>query len=227
MNAMILAAGRGARLRPLTDRIPKPLVEVGGVTLLERHLRRLAAAGIETVVINLGWLGEQIAERVGSGQDFGLSVAYSPEFDGILDTGGAIRRALPLLGDDPFWVLNGDVFTDFSPRAAELDDGTDAHLVLIETPEYRPNGDFGLVDDRVSNHAPPLHTFSGIACYRPGFFRAESVRPFSVVPLLRAAADQGRMSGELYAGEWADIGTPERLQSLNARVRSRSASEER
>ena len=219
---MILSAGRGARLRPLTDTLPKPLVEIGGQTLLELHLQRLAAANVRTVVINLGWLGEQIAERVGSGRRFGVNVIYSREHDEVLDTGGGIVRALPMLGDDPFWVLNGDVYTDYELRPLVMPSTADARLVLVPTPDYRPNGDFGLDDGLVRNEGAPLHTFSGIACYRPRFFAGRVAERFSIVPLLRAAADAGRMTGELYEGEWADIGTPERLQDLQRRVANQS-----
>ena len=215
MKAMILAAGRGERLRPITDRTPKPLVEVGGVSLLERHLRNLAASGVKHVVINLGWLGEQIVERVGSGAAFDLQVSYSPEYDEILDTGGGIRRALPLLGDDPFWVINGDILTDFALTVPALADDCDAHLVLVTNPAHKPIGDFDLIDGRILNAERPSYTYSGIACYRPAFFAGSAVERFSVVPLLRAAADRGRLSGQLYEGFWADVGTPERLAELD------------
>lgn len=214
MNAMILAAGRGERLRPITDRLPKPLVEINGVSLLERHLQRLAAAGVGHVVINLGWLGERIVDRIGSGAAFGLQVSYSPEYDQILDTGGGIRRALPMLGEEPFWVINGDILTDFEIAAPSLADEIDAHLVLVENPAHRSQGDFGLIDGRVLNAAQPSFTYSGIACYRPAFFAGLPVERFSVVPLLRAAADQRRLSGQLFGGFWADVGTPQRLAEL-------------
>lgn len=217
MPAMILAAGRGERLRPITDSCPKPLVTVRGRSLLERHLDRLAEAGIERAVINLGWLGEQIAERVGSGDRYGVRVSYSPETEGILDTGGGIRRALPMLGNDPFWVLNGDIFTDFPLRAPQLDDDVLGHLLLVPRPAHRPVGDFDLVDGKVRNGEQPEFTYAGIAIYRPEIVAAEPVEAFSIVPFLRAAADSGRLSGEVYHGEWEDVGTPERLAGLNAR----------
>ena len=216
MPAMILAAGRGERLRPITDSCPKPLVTVRGQSLLERHLYRLADAGIERVVVNLGWLGEQIAERVGSGERYGVRVSYSPENDGILDTGGGIRRALPMLGADPFWVLNGDIYTDFPLRPPQLDDGLLGHLVLVPRPAHRPVGDFDLVDGKVRNGSDPAYTYAGIAIYRPEIVAAEPVEAFSIVPFLRAAADDGRLSGEIYRGAWVDVGTPERLAGLNA-----------
>lgn len=214
MAAMILAAGRGERLRPISDTTPKALLEVDGVSLLDQHLRRLAAAGIKTVVINLGWLGEQIAERTGSGQQFGLQVIYSPEYDNILDTGGGIQRALSLLGSAPFWVINADVYTDMplpneKPRADSL-----AHLVLVPTPAYKANGDFELRDGKVRNSDNQDLTYSGIAIYRPEFFAGSGRGRFSVVPLLRAAADRGQLDGSVYEGIWEDVGTPERLHAL-------------
>ena len=216
MNAMILAAGRGERLRPITDRTPKPLVEVGGITLIERHLRRLADAGVATVVINLGWLGEQIVDRLGSGAEFGLQIVYSPEYDQVLETGGGIRRALPVLGDEPFWVLNGDVLTDIRLDVPPLEEGCDGHLVLVPTPAHRARGDFDLRDGKVRNAASPPYTFSGVACYRPEFLADQPCERFPLAPLLIEAADQGRLSGTLYEGQWADIGTPERLAEIDS-----------
>ena len=213
MKAMILAAGRGERLRPLTDDIPKALVPVHGKSLLERHLEALANAGIQKVVINLGWLGEQIVERVGGGAAYGLQVSYSPEYDNILDTGGGIRRALPLLGDEPFWLVNADILTDFDFSSDHTGAGN-AHLVLVPTPSYKPRGDFDLADGKVRNEAPRL-TYSGIARYRSSFFAGTENGRFSVVPMLRKAADEGRLSGSLYEGLWADVGTPQRLDALN------------
>jgi MurNAc alpha-1-phosphate uridylyltransferase len=215
MIAMILAAGRGERLRPVTDTMPKPLVEVGGVSLLERHLKALAKGGVSTVIINLGWLGEQIAERIGSGSQFGLQVCYSPEYDQILETGGGIRRALPLLGSEPFWVLNSDTYTDFLIPDLALADDCLGHLVLVPTPKDKSNGDFDLVDGKIRNADEPRYTFSGFACYRPEFFAGKAVERFSVVPLLRKAAELGQLSGEIYAGRWVDIGTPQKLSDIN------------
>lgn len=213
MKAMILAAGRGERLRPLTDEIPKALVPVHGKSLLERHLESLANAGIRKVVINLGWLGEQIVERVGGGRAYGLQVSYSPEYDNILDTGGGIRRALPLLGDEPFWLVNADILTDFDFSSEHAGVGN-AHLVLVPTPDYKPRADFDLVDGKAINE-PPRLTYSGIARYDSSFFAGTDSGRFSVVPLLRKAADEGRLSGSLYEGLWADVGTPQRLDALN------------
>lgn len=215
MDAMILAAGRGERLRPITDTVPKALVEVGGISLLERQLQRLADAKIETVVINLGWFGEQIAERIGSGQQFGLQVVYSPEYDNILDTGGGIKRALPVIGSAPFWVMNADVYTDMVLPKVKLDTASVAHLVLVPTPAHKDFGDFELRDGKVRNSDNQDLTFSGIAFYRPEFFAGSDDGRFSVVPLLRATADRGELDGSLYEGIWQDVGTPERLAALN------------
>lgn len=214
---MILAAGRGERMRPITDSTPKALIEVQGKSLLERHLERVRTAGIETVVINLGWLGKQIAERIGGGQAYGLNVIYSPEGDNILETGGGIHRALPMLGRDPFLVINADIHTDMplppeAPAANEL-----GHLVLVPTPENKEHGDFDLDDSRVVDNVSSGLTFSGVAVYRPEFFADCEPGRFPLAPLLRSAARAGRLGGSLYEGYWEDVGTPERLTELNRR----------
>ena len=216
MIAMILAAGRGERLRPVTESIPKSLVEVGGQALLERHLRSLAKGGVETVVINLGWLGDQITERIGSGGEFGLNVVYSQEGDNILETGGGIHRALPVLGTDPFLVINADIYTDMPLPDVQLGDDDMAHLVCVPVPEDKTRGDFAIVDGRIRNDGEPMFTFSGVSIYRPEFFTGCTPGRFSVVPMLRAAADADRISGSIYSGLWRDVGTPERLAELNA-----------
>lgn len=212
---MILAAGRGERLRPITDEIPKALVEVNGEVLLERHLKTLSQAGVGTVVINLGWRGEQIVERVGSGSKFGLEIIYSPENDNVLETGGGIHRALPVLGKDPFWVVNADTYTDFRLHQVILEDSMLGHLILVPTPEHRECGDFDLVDGLVSSGGTRPLTYSGIALYRPELLAEQDAGRFSLVPLMREAADSGRLSGSVYEGLWEDIGTPERLAKLN------------
>ena len=217
MAAMILAAGRGERLRPISDTTPKALVEVAGISVLEQQLQRLADARIETVVINLGWHGEQIAERIGSGQQYGLQVIYSPEYDNILDTGGGINRALLLIGNEPFWVINADIFTDIALPNVKLDADSLAHLVLVPTPAHKESGDFELRDGKVRNSDHQDLTYSGIAFYRPEFFAESGGGRFSVVPLLREAADRGQLDGSLYEGIWEDVGTPERLEALNAK----------
>jgi len=213
--AMILAAGRGERLRPVTDRIPKALVRVRGEALLDRHLAALRAAGIGTVVINLGWLGEAIVEHVGSGAAWGIDVVYSPEGDDILETGGGIRRALPLLGEQPFLVINADVYTGMPLPLRELAADDLAHLMLVPTPAAREHGDFDLVGDRVRNGERPEFTFAGVALYRPAFFADREPGRFPLAPMLRAAAETGGLRGEVYRGPWDDVGTPERLAALN------------
>lgn len=219
MRAMILAAGRGERLRPLTDTLPKSLVEVQGQSLLERHLQHIRAAGIKKVVINLGWLGEQIAQRVGSGARYGIDVTYSPEGDNILETGGGIHKALPMLGGEPFLVVNADVFTDMPVPEIDLASDAVGHLVLVPTPAYREHGDFSLRKGIIGNE--PELTFSGVAIYRPEFFEDCKPGRFSIVPMLRAAADEQRLTGSIYEGTWADIGTPERLASLESGTQQR------
>ena len=215
MIAMILAAGRGERLRPLTESMPKALVEVRGRSLLERHLDAVKAAGVDTVVINLGWLGEQIADRIGSGSHYGLAVVYSPEGEDILETGGGIQRALPMLGNDPFLVVNADVFTDM-PLPLVLPDDSDGHLILVPKPAYKDQGDFDLTNGRVANAETPSLTFSGIAIYRPEFFAECEPGRFPLAPMLRSAADASRLTGSIYNGVWEDVGTPQRLEELNA-----------
>jgi MurNAc alpha-1-phosphate uridylyltransferase len=212
---MILAAGRGERLRPITDEIPKALVEVKGESLLERHLKAMAEAGVTTVVINLGWLGEQIVERIGSGSKFGLQVIYSPEYDNVLDTGGGIHHALPLLGKDPFWVVNADTYTDFQLQDLVLSKNTLGHLILVPTPGHRKHGDFDLIDGLVRNGPDRELTYSGIALYRPEMLAGQKAGRFSLVPLMREAADRGQLTGSLSEGVWEDIGTADRLARLN------------
>jgi len=211
---MILAAGKGERLRPVTDSVPKAMVEVRGETLLERHLRLVKHAGIDTVVINLGWLGAQIVERVGSGAAYGLNVVYSPEGENILETGGGIHRALPILGRDPFLVINADIYTDMPVPSCALQRSDVGRLVMVPTPAYRERGDFALQGDRVRNQGEELLTFSGVAIYRPELFEGCSPGRFPLAPLLRDAADAGRLGGTLYDGFWRDVGTPERLSEL-------------
>jgi len=215
MKAMILAAGRGERLRPLTDTVPKALVEVRGRSLLERHLESLCDAGIEDVVINLGWHGEQIRERIGSGSKYGLSIAYSDEGQNVLETGGGIHNALHLLGSDPFLVANADIFTDMPVPNVNLAENALGHLVLVPSPAYRDAGDFDLVDGLVRNAESPTLTYGGVAMYRPEIFDGCDAGRFSIVPILRQAADDGRLQGSLYEGHWADVGTPERLSALH------------
>ena len=214
--AMILAAGRGERMRPLTDALPKPLLEVRSKALIEYHLERLARAGISQVVVNLAWLGPMIRDRLGDGARYGVRIAYSEESPRALETGGGIFRALPLLGPRPFLVLNGDVFTDFPVAGAALGADRDAHLVLVPNPPQHGRGDFGLVDGLAVPSAPVQHTFSGIAVYRPQFFADCVGGAFPLKPLLLRSMAARRCSAELYRGLWEDVGTPERLAALNA-----------
>jgi len=214
MRAMILAAGRGERLRPLTDTTPKPLLEAGGKSLIAHHIEALAAAGFREVVINLSHLGETIRARLGDGSTFGLNIHYSAEPPGALDTGGGIRQALPLLGNAPFAVINGDVYTDYPLarlRAVKCDH---AHLVLVANPAHNTDGDFGLQGGYVTPEARPRYTFSGISVYHPRFFDSSATGRFSVVPMLREAMARRQVTGELYKGAWHDIGTMERLEAL-------------
>lgn len=213
---MILAAGRGERMRPLTDRTPKPLLPVGGRPLIEHHLRRLAAAGYRDVVINLAWLAAQIREALGDGQRFGLRIHYSEETQGALETAGGIRHALPLLGDAPFLVVNGDIWCDHPLTPHDPGDAL-AHLVLVDNPAQHPQGDFALHDGRVEDIGARRLTFSGIGYYRPELFAGLSDGPQPLAPLLRRTMAQGLVSGEHHRGTWIDVGTPQRLQALDAR----------
>lgn len=211
MKAMILAAGRGERLRPLTDSLPKPLVPLAGKPLLGWHLERLARAGFEEVVVNVSWLGHQLMEVVGDGSDFGIAVSYSDEGDNALETGGGILQALPLLGDEPFLVINGDIFTDF-PLNKLAPTTMLAHLVLVPNPPHNPGGDFALHGPRVVEQGE-LHTFSGIGVYHPDLFKKCIPGKFPLAPLLRQAIAAGRVSGELWRGNWHDLGTLARYRA--------------
>lgn len=214
MKAMILAAGRGERMRPLTDATPKPLLTVRGRPLIEHHFAALARAGITELVVNLGWLGERIRDHVGDGRRFGVHVAWSEEGYPPLETGGGIERALPLLGNEPFWLVNGDVFCDYPFRALVLPPGTLAHLVLVPNPPQHPGGDFALVAGRVGNASAGRLTYSGLAVIDPRLLAGSRPGRFPLAPLLRAAADRSEVTGELFAGPWSDVGTPERLAQL-------------
>jgi MurNAc alpha-1-phosphate uridylyltransferase len=209
---MILAAGRGERLRPLTDRVPKPLLPVAGKPLIMHHLEGLSRAGFDEVVVNLSWLGEQIRELLGDGADLGLSIRYSEEAE-ALETAGGIVQALPQLGER-FVVVNADIFTDYDFACLHRADSA-AHLVLVNNPGHNPHGDFSLEGSRVGNGGSPQYTFSGIAQYRREFFAGLEPGKRALAPLLRAAADRGEVSGELFTGAWTDIGAPERLARLN------------
>jgi MurNAc alpha-1-phosphate uridylyltransferase len=225
MKAMILAAGRGERLRPLTDRLPKPLIEVGGKPLIVWHLERLAAAGFGEVVINLSHLGERIEQSLGDGREWGVALAYSKEPE-PLETAGGLAFARARLGEDPFLLVNGDVYCEHplaALRARQLDSAL-AHLVLVPNPAFRPGGDFSLHAERVGNGAAPRYTYAGVAVISPRL--VDAVAPgtrAALAPLLRAAADAGRVSGELYEGIWTDVGTAGRRAALDARLRAAAA----
>lgn len=212
MKAMILAAGRGERLRPLTDSIPKPLVRVGEQTLIDTHLQSLAQSGIEEVIINTAWLSEQIVQHLGDGAQHGVRISYSHEPSGALDSGGGIHKALPLLGTAPFLVINADILTDFPFSSLSLPTGMLAHLVLVENPDWHPDGDFQLSNGQITCRESPCLTFSGIAVYHPDLFVHCHAGRFSVVPLLELAMHNGQLSGELWTGRWHDTGTHERLR---------------
>lgn len=214
MRAMILAAGRGERLRPLTDTTPKPLLEVGGKLLIEYHLENLAKAGFREVVINLSHLGDKIRDTLGNGSAWELNIHYSPEPPGALGTGGGIKQALPLLGEAPFAVINGDVFTTYPLARLRAIKCDHSHLVLVPNPPHHPNGDFILQGGYVNESTEPRYTFSGISIYHPRFFNASPTGSFSVVPLLQAAMAKQQVTGQLYRGVWHDIGTIERLEAL-------------
>jgi MurNAc alpha-1-phosphate uridylyltransferase len=209
---MILAAGRGERLRPLTDRIPKPLLPIAGEPLIVHQLRWLARAGVGDVVINLHHLGEAIAATLGDGAAFGVRIAYSRETD-RLETGGGIVQALPLLGAQPFLVLNGDIWTDFPFARLRIGHGDLVHLVLVEKPAHRSDGDFGLIGDRVTR-TQRSHVYCGISLLHPNLFDAAPAGPFSLRDLLFDAADAGRAGGETWGGRWIDIGTHDQLDAV-------------
>ena len=218
---MILAAGRGERLRPLTDATPKPLVEAAGKPLIAWHLENLARSGFREIVVNLSHLGEDLRETLGDGQAWGVNIHYSPEPPGALETGGGIVQALPLLGSSPFLVINGDIWTDFpfgSLRAVKCDR---VHLVLVPNPEGKAEGDFAIETARVRNRGRVMHTFSGIAVYHPRLFANCKPGRYSVVPLLRDTIDSHLVTGELYTGPWHDAGTLERLEFLRRELEGR------
>lgn len=218
MKAMVLAAGRGERMRPLTDRLPKPLLPVGGQPLVAHHLAALAEAGYRDVVMNCAWLGEVLRAALGDGREWGVNITYSPEPWPALDTGGGIFQALSLLGPDPFLLVNGDTWFDLPLEGMALPDGMLGHLVLVPNPAHNPAGDFGLVDGRVLPDAAVRYTYSGLAVLAPALFAGCHPGRFPLAPLLRGAAGEGRISGKLHDGFWTDVGTPERLYALRARL---------
>lgn len=220
MKAMILAAGRGERMRPLTDHTPKPLLHVGGKALIVWHLENLAKAGFKEVIINHAHLGSQIESALGDGSNWNLHIRYSPE-ETALETAGGIANALPLLTDNdanrqPFLVVNGDIFTDMDFASIQLRPNMLAHLVLIDNPPQHPKGDFAIENAFLANTGLQMYTFSGVGVYHPDLFDGVSKgNPAKLAPLLRQAIEQSKASAEYYSGVWHDIGTPERLNALN------------
>lgn len=212
MKAMILAAGRGERLRPLTDETPKPLIEVGARSLIGHHLHALAAGGFEDVVINVAYRGEQIVAALGDGSAWGLRLHYSRETPGELDTGGGIRQALPLLGEAPFALISADVFTDYDYARLQERRHADAHCVLVDNPEHHARGDFGLVDGWLVDRDPRL-TYAGIGVFDPRRFAARDTQRFALSVVIREALAAGRASGEHHQGEWIDVGRPSALEA--------------
>lgn len=214
MKAMILAAGRGERMRPLTDHTPKPLLQVAGRPMIEYTIETLVTAGFEEIIINLSYLGDQIKQQLGDGQRFNTCIHYSDEGDSPLETAGGIQHALPLLGDQPFAVVNGDIACDF-PYETLLDINVKlAHLVLIPNPPHHPQGDFGLDQGIVNQHSRKRYTFSGIGLYHPDLYAPYPPGKLKLAQVLNAVLDSKRITGELYKGFWLDVGTQERLQAL-------------
>lgn len=216
---MLLAAGRGERMRPLTDETPKPLLGVAGRPLIVHLIEMLVREGFRELIINHAWHGAQIEQRLGDGGKFGASIVYSREPEDALETGGGIRHALPLLGGDPFVAVNADIWTDFP--FARLPDSLDdlAHLVLVDNPGHHPGGDFTLDGSRVGDGEGHRFTFSGIGVYRPELFAELPEGRFPLAPILYGACRDGRVSGEHYRGQWCDVGTPQRLDLLDQRLR--------
>jgi N-acetyl-alpha-D-muramate 1-phosphate uridylyltransferase len=229
MKAMILCAGRGERMRPLTDATPKPLLPIAGKPLVQYHIEKLAQAGITEIVINHAWLGEQVETVLGDGSQWGVVIRYSAEGE-ALETAGGIIKALPLLGEDPFIVVNGDVWCDYPFEKLLALRPEKAHLVLVANPEHNPQGDFTLTEDGLLlDQGEKKFTFSGVSVMNPVLFseliceldsgRGNGIMPLA--PLLREAMARQQVSGELYQGEWVDVGTPERLATLDQSVRNK------
>ncbi|MBK8182443.1 MAG: nucleotidyltransferase family protein [Candidatus Competibacteraceae bacterium] len=225
MKAMILAAGRGERMRPLTDHTPKPLLVVASKPLIVHHMEALRAAGITELVINTGHLAEQLPAALGTGLDWGVQITYSPEPPDALETGGGIFQALPLLGSQPFLVVNGDVWTDYPFGGLAMTPTGLAHLVLVNNPPHHPQGDFCLENNRgrVGAFGVQRLTFSGISVLRPELFAGCTPGRFPLGPLLRRAMGDGAVTGEHYTGAWRDIGTPQRLAELDRELQQQAA----
>ena len=216
MKAMILAAGYGKRLRPLTDHTPKPLLPIGGKPMIVHHLEKISNSGIKEVVINLGHLGSKIPQSLGNGSTWGLSIEYSDEGPDPLETGGGMTKALPLLESETFLLVNGDVWTDldFSSIPSSLSENDQAMLFLVDQPGWREKGDFKLDGNRVQESDSPDLLYAGIALYHPSILDGAKVEKFSIVPRLKKAIQEDRVAGRKIVGEWDDVGTPERLSAL-------------
>ena len=214
---MILAAGHGTRMKPLTDHTPKPLLKVGGKPLIVWHIEKLKRAGFKDIIINIAWLGDQIPKALGDGSQFGVHLHYSDEqADGALETAGGIIKALPFFDNKPFLVVNGDVWCDYEyNNIITLKDNQLAHLVLVNNPEHNPGGDFSLSNQTVKTEGEKKLTFSGIGYYHPDLFTEFPQGKRPLAPLLRKAMDNNKVSGESFTGDWRDIGTPERLKQLD------------
>lgn len=213
-TALILAAGRGERLKPLTDTKPKALCLVNEIPLIEHHIQHLVRAGIQRIVINHAYLGGLIRRRLGNGQAWNIHILYSPEPPGALETGGGIFNALPLLGTDPFIVVNADIYCDYDYAHLSLPETSLAHLILVNKPIYYRAGDFGLTETNWLENKKH-YTFAGVACYHPALFKHCKPGRYSLTPLLRTLAKQQHATGELHEGIWLDIGSLERLRQAN------------
>ena len=218
MKAMVLAAGRGERMRPLTDHTPKPLLVAGGKPLIAWHLEALGRAGVHEVIVNLSWLAPQLRAALGDGRQFGVQIQYSEEGSPPLETGGGIFHALPLLGPAPFLVVNGDTFTDIDVSALQLSAAADARLVMVSNPPQHPQGDFVLEGERLVVGAGPTLTYSGTGIFSPTLFAGCTAGRFPLLPLLKRAIAAGRLQGQHHTGLWLDIGTPERLTALRVQL---------
>lgn len=218
MKAMILAAGRGERMRPLTDTVPKPLLQVGGKPLIAYTIELLKAGGIDEIVVNYAHLGQQIVDYLGDGNEFGVSIQYSDESSGALETGGGIYKALSLLDDRPFVVINSDVWTDFPIERLPRELPGLAHLVMVDNPSHHADGDFYLEQTMVNLNQGRKLTFSGIGVYSPRLFDGVTGNKFPLAPILRDAIVKKQVTGEYYQGKWLDVGTPERLEALNEQI---------
>ena len=213
MKAMILAAGRGERMRPLTNTTPKALLVVRGKPLIEYHIEALVRAGIRDIVINLAWLGEQVRFHLGQGEKYGANIVYSDEGCFALETGGGILKALPLLGNAPFWVVNADIYTDFEFSARRLEDGMLAHLVMVRNPDHNARGDFALIDGRIGLHDAPAFTFSGLSVIHSDLLRGVGTGTFRLAPLLTGSAASARQQQKTTPSDTGEVGPADRIEA--------------